>query len=289
MVPSKEDGLGTLGWKRGEFKVTRHPLTQAAFERWITRDGKYALREALRNTPQKWFFGESRAKRRLFADARAAFRPRGTFSETLKKHADELPSVIGSCAMAIRKGAFGHMSTFDEENCLCVVPRAIVQNDFRVRMIRLLSALPQVQAFHGLTEDVVSVAAMDAEASLFQALGRRAPLVEPRGHGLVVEVDPQFPWKLGGSEGHYVFAWSSNERLDLKHRRDRRRFLSAISEMRDAQSVYLKRMSPSDVADLRTAIDLRRMAGNGRPREHSAHSRVRIVAETQEPAFSETM
>lgn len=281
--------MGTLGWKRGEFKVTRHPLTQATFEQWITREGKHALREALRNTRQKWFCGESRAKRRLFAEARTAFRPRGTFSETLTKHANELPIVIRSCAMAIRKGAFGHMSTFDEENCLCVVPRAIVQNDFRVRMVRALSSLPQVQAFGGLTEAVVSAAAMDAEASLFQALGRRAPLVDAKGHGLIVEVDPEFPWRLGGSEGHYIFAWTSNERLDLTNRRDRRRFLSTISEMRDAQAVYLKRMSPGDVADLRTAIDLRRAAGNGRPREYSAHSRVRIVAETPEPVFSETV
>lgn len=282
--------MGTLGWKRGEFKVTRHPLTPAVFDLWVTREGKHALRESLRNTRQKWFFGESRARRRLYADARTAFRPRGTFSETMKKRADELPTIIRSCAMAIRKGAFGHMSTFDEENCLCVVPRAIVQNDFRVHMIRSLSSLPQVQAFGGLTEAVVSAAAMDAEASLFQSFGRKAPLVEPKGHGLVVDVDPEFPWRLGGgSEGHYVFAWTTNERLDLTNRRDRRRFMSAISEMRDAQSVYLKRMSPGDVADLRTAIDLRRAAGNGRPREYSAHSRVRIVSEAPEPVFSETV
>jgi hypothetical protein len=279
--------LGTLGWKRGEFKVIRHPLTQAAFDQWLARDGKPALREALRNTRQRWFFGDSRAKRRLYAEARTAFRPRGTFAETLKKHADELPAVIRSCAVAIRKGAFGHMSTFDEENCLCIVPRAIVQNDFRVRMLRELSSLPQVQAFRGLTEGIISAAAMDAELSLFQALGKKAPLVEPKGHGLIVDVDPSFPWRLGGSEGHYVFAWTSNERLDLTHRRDRRRFLSSISEMRDAQSVYLKRMSPGDVADLRAAIDLRRLAGNARGHEHSAHSKVRIVAVADEPAFSE--
>jgi hypothetical protein len=286
MLPQKEDRLGTLGWKRGEFKVTRHPLTQAAFEQWIARDGRPALRETLRNTRQKWFFGKTRAKRRLFAEARTAFRPRGTFSETMKKRADELPVVIRSCAVAIRKGAFGHMSTFDEEHSLCVVPRAIVQGDFRVRMLRELTSLAQVQRFRGLTEQIISCAAMDAEASLFQHLDRRAPLVEPTGHGLIVEVDAEFPWKLGGSEGHYVFAWTNNERLDLTHRRDRKRFLSAIAEMRDAQSIYLKRMSSADVADLRTAIDLRRLAGN-RPHEHSAHARVRIVAETQEHVFSE--
>jgi hypothetical protein len=108
------------------------------------------------------------------------------------------------------------------------------------------------------------------------------------GHGLIVEVDAQFQWKLGGSEGHYVFAWTSDERMDLAGRRDRKRFLSAIAEMRDAQSVYLKRMTAADVQDLRTAIELRRLAGS-KSREHSAHSKVRILAEMDELVFNETV
>ena len=58
-----------------------------------------------------------------------------------------------------------------------MVPRAIVQHDFRMRMLRELSSLPQVQPFRGLAEDVISAAAMDAEAALFHHLLRRAPLV----------------------------------------------------------------------------------------------------------------
>ena len=288
MMPAKEDGLGPFGWKRGEFKVRRNPVTPSAFDHWLTREGKHALRDALRNTSQRWFFGSTRARRRLYGDARNAFRPRGTFCEAMKKRADQLPLVVRSCSLAIRKGAFGHMSTFDSDHCLCVVPRSIIQHDFRLRMLRELSSFPQVQIFHGLTEEIVSAAAMDAEASLFHYLVRHSPLVDATGHGMIVEVDGEFPWRLGGSEGHYVFSWTNDERLDLSSRRDRRRFLSAISEMRDAQSVYVKRMTPADVQDLRTAIELRRLAGS-RAREHSAHARVRIVAETNEPVFSETV
>ncbi|HKW13140.1 MAG TPA: hypothetical protein VJS69_01505 [Candidatus Krumholzibacteria bacterium] len=288
-MPGKEDGLGTLGWKRGEFKVTRHPVTSTAFNAWLSTNGRHALREALRNTSQRWFLGETRARRRLYEDARNAFRPRGTFADTMKKRADELPAVVRSCALAIRKGAFGHMSTFDSDYCLCVVPRALIQHDFRMRMLRELSTLPQVQLFRGLTEDIISAAAMDAEASLFQYLMRHAPLIDTTGHGLILEIDAEFPWRLGGSEGHYVFAWTSDERMDLAGRRDRKRFLSAIAEMRDAQSVYLKRMSPADVQDLRTAIDLRRLAGSRAKLQHSAHAKVRIVSEAEELVFSETV
>lgn len=281
--------MGTLGWKRDEFKVTRHPVTSTAFDSWLSRDGKAALREAVRNTSQRWFFGGTRARQRLYADARNAFRPRGTFCEAMKKRADELPAVVRSCALGIRKGAFGHMSTFDSDYCLCVVPRAIIQHDFRMRMLRELIAMPQVQMFRGLTEEIVSAAAMDAEASLFQHMVRHAPLVDSSGHGLIVEVDAEFAWRLSGSEGHYVFAWTSDERMDLTSRRDRKRFLSAISEMRDAQSVYLKRMAPADVQDLRTAIELRRLAGSRAALQHSSHAKVRIVSEVEEPVFSETV
>lgn len=281
--------MGTLGWKRGQFKVTRHPVTPTAFDAWLAGNGKHALREALRNTDNRWFFGETRARHRLYADARNAFRPRGTFSDTMKKRADELPSVVRSCALGIRKGAFGHMSTFDSDHCLCVVPRAIIQHDFRMRMLRELSALAQVTPFRGLTEDVITAAAMDAEGSLFHFLQRHVPLVDSSGHGLILEVDAEFAWKLGGSEGHYVFAWTSDERIDLTSRRDRRRFLTATAEMHDAQSVYLKRMSSSDIQDLRTAIELRRLAGARARLQHSSHANVRIVSEAEELVFSETV
>jgi hypothetical protein len=54
-----------------------------------------------------------------------------------------------------------------------------------------------------------------------------------------------------------------------------------------ANSMRLTKL-PADVQDLRTAIDLRRLAGQ-RAREHSALAKVRIVAETEERVFSETV
>ena len=264
-------------------------MTRAKFDHWISEDGRPALREALRNTRQRWLFGNYRARRRLYRAARTAFRPRGTFSEALRKRANDLPTVVRSCALAIRRGAFGHMCTFDDDRAICVVPRTIVQNDFKVHMLRELATLPQVQGFRGLTESIIASAALDAEAALFENLERHAPLVDESGHGLIVEVDAQFPWKLGRSDGHYYYAWSNEERTDLTNRKDRKRFRASIDEMLVAQRVYLKRMSPGDVGDLRTAIDLRRLAGVNRPREHSALTKVRIVQDAEEPVFSETV
>jgi hypothetical protein len=264
-------------------------MTRAMFDHWISQGGKLRLRDTLRNTRLRWFFGGYRARQALYKAASTTFRPRGTFSEALRKRANDLPAVVRSCALAIRRGSFGHLSTFNSDMAVCVVPRSIVQNDFKVHMLRHLATLPQTQGFQGLTEQVIMSAALDAEAALFSELERRTPLVDETGHGLIVEVDPQFPWKLGGSDGHYYYAWSGEERTDLTNRKDRRHFLAAINEMMVGQRVYLKRMAPGDVADLRATIDLRRLAGVNRPREHSALVKVRIIQDAEEPVFSETV
>lgn len=267
--------MGTMRWNRGGFVITRHPMPRVLFELWLAAEGRPAMRAALRNTRARWLFGEWRARRRLHRAARTAFRPRGVFSETLRKHADGLPAVIRACGQGVRALGYTGLCTYDGEKVLAVVPRAIVQNDFRAVLLRDLSGLPQVKDFAGLTERVITSAAADAEAALFDHLEMRAPLVDETGRGLVVDVDRDFPWKLGPDAGHYYYAWATDERADLTLRRERRRFLAALEEALRAQCVHLKRMPPDEIADLRNAIELRRLAGAG-----PARARVRVTRET---------
>jgi len=264
-------------------------MTRMLFELWIAEEGKVALRGVLRNTRQRWLFGEFRAKRRLYREARTAFRPRGVFSETLKKRATRLPTVIRSCGLGVRRLGYTGLCTYDSEKVLAVVPRAIVQNDFRVHLMRELAELPRVRDFRGLTERVIASAAIEAEAVFFDHVARRAPLVDETGRGLIVNVDRDFPWKLGPVDGHYYYAYSHDDRIDLTLRKERRRFLSEMEEVLKGQCVHLKRMPPEEIADLRSAIEVRRLAGGGPSREHSALARVRVrlVQESEQPAISE--
>jgi hypothetical protein len=48
-------------------------------------------------------------------------------------------------------------------------------------------------------------------------------------------------------------------------------------------------MTPADVQDLRTALELRRLAGARARIQHSAHAKVRILSEAEELVFSETV
>jgi hypothetical protein len=264
-------------------------MTRAMFEQWVLEEGKLALRDTLRNTRQKWLFGDYRARRKLYRAARTAFRPKGTFSETLRKRASRLPTVVRACGIAIRKLGYANLCTFDSAKVLTVVPRAVVQNDFKVHLLRELTDLPQVRDFRGLPERVIASAAIEAEAVLFDHLERRAPLVDESGRGLVMKVERDFPWKLGSVDGHYYYAYSLDEKIDLKLRKDRKRFLTAMGEVLTGTQVHLKRLPPDELADLRSAINVRRMASGAPIRDHSALARARVRIETEEATFSETV
>ena len=279
--------MGALRWKRGQFAITGNLMARPVFETWIAEEGKAAMRDALRNTRCRWLFGHTRARRRLYRETRAAVRARGIFAETLRKRATRFPTVVRACGLAVRKLGYTGLCTYDAEKVLTVVPRAIVQHDFAVHLLKELNDLPQVRDYRGLTDRVIRSAAFEAEVVLFEHLVRRPPLVDETGRGLIIEVDRDFPWKIGAVNGHYYYAYSVDDRIDLTHRPERRRFLTAMAEMLQGQRVHLKRMPPDEVADLRGAIELRRAAGGGPPREHSALARVRVrlVQETEEPVF----
>jgi hypothetical protein len=248
-----------LKWKRGEFAITGAIMAQSMFEAWIDGDGRTALRDAERRTPNRWFFGESRARRLLRREAKVAFSTRGTFAGMLKQQLDQLPLLVRSCAIIIRRSGYQPLNTVDGNRGLCVVPRGVLQKDFRAQLIRELVDLPQVRAFRGLTERVVTAAAADAEAVLFDFLAKGNPLVDSSGRGLIIDVDRDFRWKVNGADGHYYYAYSTDERIDLAAKKECRRFISEMQEGLKGQSVYLKRLPGNEVAEIAEALQMRRI------------------------------
>ncbi len=248
-----------LKWKRGEFNISGEVLTRTMFERWIDEDGRAALRDAKRRTSNRWFFGERRAKRLLHKEARIAFGSRGTFAGMLKKQLDQLPLLVRSCAIIIRRSGYQTLNTVDGNRGLCVIPRGVLQNDFKAQLKRELIDLPQVRGFRGLTERVINAAAAEGEATLFDAMAKGAPHVDATGRGLIIDVDRDFRWKINGADGHYYYAYSMEERIDLAAKKECKRFVAAMQESLKGQSVYLKRLSGAEVADIAEALQLRRL------------------------------
>jgi hypothetical protein len=251
--------MSMLKWKRGEFVVRGDLMTRTMFEFWIGEDGRAALREAKRRTPNRWLFGDRRARRLLHSEARTAFGPRGTFAGMLKKQVDQLPLLVRGCAIIIRRSGYQTLNTIDGNRGLCVVPRGVLIKDFKAQLLRELVDLPQVRAFSGLTERVISAAASEAEALLFDALTKSVPLVDSSGRGLIIAVDREFRWKINGTDGHYYYAYSTEEGIDLAAKKESKRFVASMQESLKGQSVYLKRLTGAEVADIAEALQLRRM------------------------------
>ena len=271
--------MATVGWKRGQFRVVGHPVSEDMFERWVTSEGRSALREALRSTRLQWCFGKARARRRLQRDVRAAFRPGGTFCAATVKHLNQLPVVIRACAVAIQRTGHRQLCTFDASAAIVVVPRGIVQNDVKVVLVRELTGLAQVRAFAGLTERVLAVMALDAEQAFFGYIAKGKQLVDASGRGVILEADAEFRWDLNGAEGHYYYASSLDERVDLTGGRERRRFLGSIKELFRGQTVHLKRMRPDEARETAEAFRLMQKL-DGRARETAA-DRARRIRQTE--------
>lgn len=248
-----------LKWKRVEFVVTGEVMTPGMFEAWADEDGRAALRDALRRTPNRWFLGERRARRLLRKEARLAFGSRGTFAGMLKKQLDQLPLLVRGCAIVIRRSGYQTLNTIDGNRGLCVVPRGVLQNDFRVQLLRELVDLPQVRAFRGLTERVIAAASVESEAILFDFLAKGNTLVDATGRGLIIGVDREFRWKINGADGHYYYAYSTEEKVDLAAKKESKRFVTTMRESLKGQSVYLKRLSGAEVADVAEALQMRRI------------------------------
>lgn len=264
--------MAMLKWKRTEFAVTGELMTRAMFDRWADEDGRAALRDAARRTPNRWFFGNSRARGLLHKEAKQVFASRGTFAGMLKKQLDQLPLRVRGCAIVIRRSGYATLNTVDGNRGLCVVPRGVLQKDFKAQLMRDLIDFPQVRSFSGLTERVITGAVVEAEAILFDFLAKGNPLVDATGRGLIIDVDRDFRWKVNGADGHYYYAYSTEERVDLAAKKETKKFIASMQESLKGQSVYLKRLSGGEVADIAEALQLRRILEAG---SESTGARVR--------------
>jgi hypothetical protein len=261
-----------LKWKRNEFVVTGEIMSRGMFEAWVDEDGRASLRDAMRRTSNRWFFGDMRARWLLHNEARIAFGPRGTFAGMLKKQLDQLPLLVRGCAVIIRRSGYQNLNTVDGNRGLCVVPRGVLQKDLKAQLLRELVDLPQVRAFHGLTERVISGCAGEAEALLFDFLAKNNILVDATGRGLILGVDREFRWKVNGADGHYYYAYSTEGKIDLAAKKECKRFVVAMQESLTGQAVYLKRLTGGEVADIAEALQLRRILEAG---SESTGARVR--------------
>ncbi len=246
----REESLAIVSWNKGQFRIARQPVSAVMFDQWLQGEGRSVLRETLRNTPVRWFFGNARAQRALRRNVRRAFRPRGTFCTATVKHLNRLPLLIRSGAVKIQKAGHRELCTFDTTAAIVVVPRGVVRSDVKSALVKELTAMSQIRAFNGLAERVLSSVAVEAETVFFNYVVKGGQLVDETGRGVVLGADADFRWNIGGTNGHYYYAASLEEGVDLSGSRERRRFLSDIRELFHGQAVHLKRLRPDEAHEM---------------------------------------
>jgi hypothetical protein len=281
----REEALAIVSCKKNVFRIIGNPVSPDDFHAWLAAEGRSNMREALRNTRCKWWFGNRRARRVLHRNVRTAFRPGGTFSNAMAKQLSRLPIVVRSTAIGIQKSGHRQLYTFDATTSLSVVLRGVVRNDYKVLMVKELAQMPHVQPFPGLAERVIAKVALEAEDRFFEFMARGRPYVDESGRGIILEVDRDFRWRLDGTNGHYFYAASMDEGVDLTSNKERRRFMGTIKEMVQAQTVFLARMRAEEVAEMREGFRLKRrvdsQSGDGTMTLRLRRTR-EVVRETEE-------
>lgn len=248
--------MNALRFKKGTFQIARCPLDGRTLSDWAKHEGYVASQVIYERMSAPWLLGRWRARRELVRDARRALRPGGKFSAEAERRLMQLPAAVRSLASAIQRRGHRDLVTVEGERCLIVIPRAVVQGEFRTHLIKELGELDAMRAFPGLARRALTALAAEAEILLFHDLARGRDHVDETGRGVLLGVDSDFRWRLGSVDGHYYYGHLSVRGGDLSGRGQLRSFKSKMKEVRQGQDVHLRRLPSHERAAIADALHI---------------------------------
>ncbi|MDH3197176.1 MAG: hypothetical protein OEO21_02955 [Candidatus Krumholzibacteria bacterium] len=246
--------MNALRFKKGTFRIARLALDGKALADWAIHEGRSVHQEIYERTPVRWFLGRWRARQVLVRDARRALRPGAPFAVETERRLGQLQSVVRAVAAAIQRRGHRDLVTVEEERWLIVIPRAVVQSDFRAFLVKELGDAETLRALPGLARRALSALAAEAEVLLFRDLARGRDHVDESGRGALLGVDAEFRWRLGSVDGHYYYGHIGVRGADLGGRGRLRSFKSKMREVRQGQDVHLRRLPSHERAAIAEAL-----------------------------------
>jgi hypothetical protein len=246
-----------LKWNGKEFKFAGRLLNSHVFSAWAGDEGRRVFEAALSAKRFRWFFGRWRVRRALFADAKRLLRPGQAFPGALKETLDEFPMLLRKLGIVIKRKAHRDLFSADGTKALVVVPRGVMQHEFTVFLIDKLAAHHSLSPYPGLARRIVREAAIEAEKLFFKAAQKGRAFVIPGGDSVILDVDPEYGWRLNGIDGHYYCAYAGKTGKDLNKRGDLRRFRSEMDEVLKGQRIYLKRLTRREIESVAGAFRAR--------------------------------
>jgi hypothetical protein len=223
--------MSALRWTGKGLQLLGRILAAEEFEKWVTAEGEKVITAMIEKETLKQFGGRARAKRQLWKDAETALNSE-TFRSALKAEIEVLPSTLAGLARSLKKDGPKSLwlspksfSLYDE--LVIAVPRTLVRHIYSSGLIEALKDSAELSRFMGFPTIYLQERAYESEDSFFALVEKERGYV--CGNGVILGVDRNFSWRLGGMRGHYYFAVGVHG--DLSKGSERKNFVAKMQPL----------------------------------------------------------
>ncbi len=242
--------MGVIRWTGKRLQLTGRILTAGDVEAWIAKEGERPLEATMKKLTLRWFRGRKRAERMLFRELSRVINASKPFRLALENSLTKLPEIIEDFASWIHSNGPRELGDDRLFRWLAVVPRALVQNEYRLQVLSDLGDSVELARFTGLADLFLQTRARESEEEFFKTVRKVGFYV--CNYSMIIEVDSDFDWQLSGAKGHYFAA--SSPREDLSAKRMRRKFQKGISEHLLQRKVALGSLGAQHVRRIRDSL-----------------------------------
>lgn len=236
------------------FLVKAPLIDRRRFEGWLCGPGKVVQADELRRLRFRWFFGSRRVETALYNEVRRSVAPGSMFADDLERELNGLAVFIRKVAITIQRRGYRDLFTAEGSRLLIVVPRGIIRVDFAAHLDRILGDSPQLRRFPGLARTILGRASSDAETIFFDYILRGKQPIDKTGRGFLAGADSDYPWRFGNIKGHYLYATTARNDVDLYDKRQLKRFKKETEELRKGQEEYIRRLRSYERSALAAAF-----------------------------------
>lgn len=235
-------------WSAKGLRLIGELLEPGDVDSWFSSEGGDSFTETMKRLPLPWFFGHTRAKNRIVRDISKGLKQSATFRASLEAELEKLPWIIGRASTLIRAkfpGIFTDTSeevSHEEPDWLGVIPRVIVLELYTWWLRKELSDAAELAHYTGLSDYYLKNKAVAAERSFSHFVKNKNYHVIDTDK-MILNIDLDYRWITDGLPGHYYFARSFQDEINLKRRRHRKRLQKRFDERLQQMRARLGKMS----------------------------------------------
>ena len=238
--------MGAIRWTGKGLKLAGQILEAEEIEKWLESQGKQFLQEQLRSVSAKWFAGEWRAKRLASTKIRSSVEQGDTFRASLESELQSLPNAILDVAGHLREHGPKRLVVSDYPYDIVTCPRGLVREHYAKQIVGELKDSAELARYQGFPEPFLRRVALESEAAFFQDVenGNVPPLSKDN---VILAVDEDFGWNVGGVNGHYYVAEESRYSVDLSKRRERKTIVERTEKLLRSVRVELGKLDKDEL------------------------------------------